>query len=172
MNIFILSLIIEECARYHNNKHCIKLICEYAQILCAAHHKLDLDKAPEGLYKLTHKNHPQVLWACKTSSNYQWLYSLFIALCNEYTYRYSKVHASERKLKDLLKNNPKNIPEGPLTLFAITTNSDINEKYRNLIEKDPDNSWNYVVDAYREYYMKDKRSFCVWKSREVPEWYS
>lgn len=148
------------------------MILEYAQILCSAHHILDSnleDFDSEKFYKLTHKNHPQVLWTIKTSENYEWLYKLFIALSNEYTYRYGKIHKTYLKLKDILINKPKNIPEGPLTLFAITTNPKINEKYTQLIKDTNDPK--YAVLAYRTYYIKDKRHLNEWKNRDPPEWY-
>ena len=28
-----------------------------------------------------------------------------------------------------------------------------------------------VVESYRRYYMMEKKSFCVWKGRSIPEWY-
>jgi hypothetical protein len=29
-----------------------------------------------------------------------------------------------------------------------------------------------VVQSYRNYYMGAKKSFAVWKNRDVPEWFS
>jgi hypothetical protein len=28
-----------------------------------------------------------------------------------------------------------------------------------------------VVESYRNYYVGAKKDFCVWKNREVPEWF-
>ena len=28
------------------------------------------------------------------------------------------------------------------------------------------------VEAYQKYYMGEKSSFCVWKKRPTPEWYT
>ena len=41
MNIFYLDHNVRKCAEMHNNKHCVKMILEYAQILSTAHRVLD-----------------------------------------------------------------------------------------------------------------------------------
>jgi hypothetical protein len=61
MNIFMLSYDVERCAQYHNNKHCVKMILEYAQLLSAAHH-LNNNSIKDKLYKLSHTNHPSTVW--------------------------------------------------------------------------------------------------------------
>ena len=100
MNIFYLDHDHTTCAKYHNDKHCVKMILEYAQLLCTAHRELDGDNCmhPDVLYKATHKNHPSAVWTRQCSRNYIWLYYLWRELCKEYTYRYGKEHASWTKL--------------------------------------------------------------------------
>ena len=56
MNIFILDKKIKNIAKYHNDKHLIKMILESAQMLSAA---CRISGINEG-YKITHKNHPSV----------------------------------------------------------------------------------------------------------------
>lgn len=170
MNIFILSLIIEKCARYHCDKHVVKMILEYAQLLSSAHRILDNELLPsfnDSLYKLSHKNHPCAIWTRTSSSNYEWLYSLFIELNKEYTRRYNKEHLSYTKLKDLLANKPKNIPEGPLTPFALAMPDYIKDSIKNL-EVD---EFKKAVIAYRLYYKYEKKSFATWKT-EIPNWFN
>jgi hypothetical protein len=41
MNIFYLHNDPEECAKQHNDKHVVKMILEYAQLLSTAHRVLD-----------------------------------------------------------------------------------------------------------------------------------
>eukprot|EP00756_Hemistasia_phaeocysticola_P052317 Hpha_TRINITY_DN27533_c0_g1::TRINITY_DN27533_c0_g1_i1::g.86176::m.86176 len=43
MNIFFMALIPEECARLHCDKHCVKMILEYCQLLFAVHHLFQPD---------------------------------------------------------------------------------------------------------------------------------
>ena len=64
MNIFYLSPDPAICAQYHVDKHAVKMILEYSQLLSTAHHVLDpdTDLAPY-IYKPTHKNHPSAVWA-------------------------------------------------------------------------------------------------------------
>lgn len=116
MNIFFLSYLVEEAARAHFNKHVVKMISETHQLLSAAHWVLDAASAaqlPAGvLCKLTHHNHPCAVWARAHSNNYQWLVSLGIALCAEYTRRFATAkrpapqHACEKPLRMLQQHQP------------------------------------------------------------------
>ena len=77
MNIFFLSICPYVCAKMHCDSHVIKMILEYAQMLCTAHHVCGNYKNPD-LYKIAFKNNPCAVWARTTSGNYSWLYELFI----------------------------------------------------------------------------------------------
>lgn len=91
MNIFILDTDIKLSARYHVDRHIVKMPLETAQLLCTAHHAggTDKDTIP---YRMTYKNHPCAMWARENISNYTWLCYFGLELCYEYTYRYKKVH--------------------------------------------------------------------------------
>ena len=41
MNIFYLDHDVQKCAEMHCDKHVVKMILEYAQLLCTAHHAKD-----------------------------------------------------------------------------------------------------------------------------------
>lgn len=160
MNIFVLSLCPYLCAKYHNDKHVVKMILEYAQLLCTAHR--ELDNSPNLiLYKTAFKNHPCAIWVRQSSGNYSWLYILFKYLCKEYSYRYGTIkkpkHSCEIKLLKILNNIPDNIPEGNITFFPQAMPNDVKHK-------------NSII-AYRNYYKKYKVSFCTWKKRDIPYWY-
>lgn len=157
MNIFVLSLCPFICAKQHNDKHCVKMILEYAQMLCTAHH-LCSSNPDSQLYKIAHKNHPCTIWVRQTRSNYIWLYILFRELCKEYTYRYNKIHASEKRLMEILNYIPDNIPDGNITVFPQAMPDDVKHK-------------NSII-AYHQYYIKYKSSFCVWSKRDKPTWYT
>jgi len=45
--------------------------------------------------------------------NYEWLYRLFCATCDEYTFRYGKIHLTDQKLRHVLSHKPKNIAKKP-----------------------------------------------------------
>ena len=106
MNIFYLHDDPIYCAQMHCDKHVVKMILEYAQLLSTAHHEIDGTPSID-CYKPTHKNHPSAIWARNSRNNYRWLWWLLYGLQDEYTYRYGKVHATQFKsIVDNLKNPP------------------------------------------------------------------
>jgi len=157
MNIFYLNADPSKCARDHCDKHVCKMILEYAQLLSTAHHILDGEDAPDNIYKKTHINHPSAVWARQSSSNYAWLYDLFVECLDEYKRRYVRDHATSR-LKDTLLRLPKNIPLGGFTVPPQC----MPDHYK----KDD------AIQAYRAYYVGDKAGFARWKYSDTPTWYS
>ena len=164
MNIFYLSSCPQEAAESHNDKHCVKMILEYAQMLSTAHRELD-DDVPDILYKSTHKNHPSTIWTRSSKQHYDWLFRLFRMLSAEYSIRYGlitdsrntfKVHKSWEKLGKILETAPKNIKDnGWIDPPQCMPDSC----------KDDD-----VVTAYRNYYIQEKKSFAKWNYTRRPEW--
>jgi hypothetical protein len=141
------------------------MIIEYAQILSTAHHVLDGKKAIDGLYKCTHVNHPCTKWARENKINYVSLYELFIELCKEYTYRYSKEHATYTKLHEVLRTVPKNIPDicDEIVYFPVAISN------KEIIMYDSDDEID-IVETYRNYYKTEKKNFATWRNREIPYW--
>lgn len=177
MNIFYLDHDVVECAKMHNDKHVVKMILEYAQLLSTAHRILDgnvsiglsssgrkkttytlSDHRNNILYSATHINHPSAVWVRQSDANYAWLFRMFGALMDEYTYRYGKSHACER-LVDVLSHRPKNIPKGPFTEPTPAMPDEL---------KVPGDS----IKSYRQYYNIGKTHLAKWKNRPVPEWFS
>lgn len=177
MNIFYLDNDINKCAEYHTDKHVVKMILEYAQLLSTAHRVIDgnlltaygekgrkteiwrlPDDRQTTLYKATHINHPSAIWARKSDSNYKWLYQMLASLCTEYTYRYSKVHSTERLLP-LLSKVPSKIAVGVFTEPSVA----MPEEY--VVEGDS-------IQSYKNYYVKGKRHLHSWRGRGVPVWVS
>jgi hypothetical protein len=66
MNIFWLDKDPAICAKYHNDKHCVKMILEYAQLLSAAHH-VHSSPYKEHVYRMTHKGHPCTKYVCSSA---------------------------------------------------------------------------------------------------------
>lgn len=156
MNIFVLDTNPKKCAKYHNNKHCIKQLLETSQLLCGVHHMTNSKYIIP--YRLSHKNHPCCIWARECMENYNWLCDLGAELCEEYTHRYGKRHKSQDVIEWAMVHKPNLRFNGSLTPFALA----MPDEYK---VKD-------VVQSYRNYYMGDKRDFCVWKDRETPHWYN
>ena len=163
MNIFYLHEDPKICAQYHNDKHCVKMILEYAQLMCTAHRELDIISKNSlmdvTLYKSTHKNHPSAKWARENTYNYSWLYQLWSSLCNEYTYRYGRKHLTDTKLRKLLYHPPKHISvTKPFTQPPQAMPDDV---------KDMDS-----IIAYRNYYKMHKEHLATWTDRERPDFYA
>ena len=102
MNIFYLHNDPQVCAAYHCDKHVVKMILEYAQLLSTAHHELDGVPSIE-CYKKTHVNHPCTKWVRESLQNYRWLMRLITGLNDEYRKRYNKDvnHKSFDAVRDL-----------------------------------------------------------------------
>ena len=176
MNIFYLDHNTKECAQMHVDKHCVKMILEYAQLLSTAHRVLNgveyidassgrkikrwkLDTSYDNiLYKATHINHPSAIWSRQSRDNYAWLWLLLDDLCKEYTYRYSKIHKVEREgLLEQLRFVPSGIKEHP----AFT-------------EPTPAMPPEYIVagdsvQSYKNYYNGSKKHLHNWKLRPIPD---
>jgi hypothetical protein len=160
MNIFYLSEKPDECAEMHNDKHCVKMILESAQMLSTAHRILDEDDAHPDLYKIAHKNHPSTIWVRSSKLHYDWLFRLFRMLSAEYSIRYSdhnfKVHKTWDKLGKILETAPKNIVDNGFVPPPQCMPDHC---------KRPN-----TIDAYRNYYMTEKASISTWKFTNSPTW--
>ena len=184
MNIFYLDKDPKVCAQMHVDKHCIKMILEYAQLLSTAHRILDgtvsiglgktgrkqtryvlPDDRESVLYSATHINHPSAVWCRQSAMNYHWLYTLLVECCKEYTYRYGKIHKCESSgLVNRLQTTPTN----------INGTKDFTEPTPAMPEdvKVPGDS----INSYRRYYVMNKEHLWSWSgkinSRERPKWLS
>ena len=161
MNIFALDECPVKSAEMACDKHCVKMILEYAQMLSTAHRVLDGDDVHPDLYKIAHKNHPSTIWTRSSSQHYDWLFRLFRMVSAEYTLRYSngefKVHKSWDKLGKILEVAPKNIEDNGWT--------DPPQCMPDHCKKSD------TVDAYRNYYLVEKASFATWNYSQQPEWW-
>ena len=154
MNIFILDNNPRLAAMQHCDKHVVKMILETAQMLSTVRSTMGLDHP----YKPTHKNHPCTVWASQTQENYVWLWHLGYWLSQEYTHRYGKIHKSSQLLYDGKLDPPDADLFGHqgLTPFAQA----MPDCYKS------DNP----VDAYRSYYLGEKRHILSYTRREQPTW--
>ena len=188
MNIFYLDNNPTTCAQMHVDKHCVKMILEYAQLLSTAHRCLDgvastrlsksgrkqqhyvlPDERDQTLYSATHINHPSAVWVRQSAQNYLWLAELLEECCKEYSYRYGKVHKVERDgLMQQLKNQfPTNIPDWIFTEPTPAMPDDVKVYDEIATDRFTINS----LASYRNYYTKNKTHLAKWKNRPVPEWY-
>lgn len=181
MNIFILDRDPIKAAQLQCDKHVVKMVVESAQMLSTAHRMLDgqvelrpsksgkrmvkhyiLDDHRENvLYKAVHYNHPCTQWTMESIYNYRWHWVHFAALCDEYTYRYGKVHATDAKLRKPLEKIPNKIPVTRMTDFRLAMKSN------------PECIFEDAVQSYRAFYQtKQERFNMAWTNREMPEWFN
>lgn len=104
MNLFYLDSDPVEAARMQCDRHVVKMILETAQMLSTAHVELD---GIQVAYKATHKNHPSTVWVRKQRGHYEWAWRHMMALGDEYTRRYGKVHKTIREHAEALRCFPK-----------------------------------------------------------------
>ena len=175
MNIFYLHSNPKICAQQHVDKHVVKMILEYAQLLSTAHRFLDgteiLNMSETGrqmkrwqlpderdaiLYAATHLQHPSAIWTRQSDSNYIFLWELFSCLLGEYTFRYEKIHATSRLLLPL-----KSLPFNILIAKFNQPTPAMPDEY-----KIADDS----MSSYRNYYSGSKSHLFAWKKREMPDW--
>ena len=176
MNIFYLDRDPVIAAQMMCDKHCVKMILESAQMLSTAHRVCDgtewYDKNKIGrrikrwsvtpnmedvLYKASHVNHPSNIWTRASKHNYAFLYEMWCHLHEEFKIRYGKEHLSYTKLNEVLQYPPINIADTPFTQPTQAMPDDV---------KDDD-----AIVAYRNYYIKYKKNFAHWKTKQ-PDWYT
>ena len=169
MNLFLLSLNVEECALWHCDKHVVKMILEIVQMLYTAWHVNNpedsrLSTAPlcksSGIpgYKKAHVNHPMTKWVRESRGNYRFAVRLAAALALEFKFRYKKHHGCTTHVLWLASNVPSFetsrrtlVPQCMPDQYKVTNDS---------------------VTAYRNYYNGDKVAIAQWKTRDPPPWWA
>ena len=174
MNIFFLHKKQARCARWHCDKHVVKMILETTQLLYTAHWMLcieagklpDFSTAPtmkgnprmRGYLPIRNHTHPCAVWARAAAVHYRWLVVLGMALSNEFRHRFKGgAHSCEEHLRWLYFHEPKNIRSGkwidpPLAMA---------EQYK--CSRSP-------IISYRNYYRKGKSALLQYTRRHRPHW--
>jgi len=160
MNIFMLDQDPATAARYHCDKHVVKMILESAQLLSTA---INLNSTrPNQMYKTTHQNHPCSLWVQESRDNALWLVEMTHALNAEYKYRYRRMvnHKSWDMLTSArIKQRLRCLPSYGMTTPALAM---------------PDRYWVLdpfdAVASYRAYYRGSKADMLSYTRRGLPEW--
>jgi len=158
MNIFVLHSDPNICAKYHCDKHVVKMILESAQMICTTHHL-----HPNTLfsytipYRPTHINHPCNRWLRDSLANYNWLFRLTNSLNLEYKHRYGKSdHKSWLAIRDLPVPD---LPNIPMTRWARAMPIECK------IGQD-------VIKSYRNYYQTNKQHILHFTRRNRPRFLS
>lgn len=152
MNIFVLDMDVSACARFHSDRHVVRMTLESAQILCTVLHGLGVP-AP---YRPTHEMHPCALWAGRSLSNWIWLRRLGMALNREYRYRFRR--SEDHAAGTVIRNLPlPAMPDHGITEFAQAMPAGFR------VPGD-------AVAAYRRYYSVEKSRSATWTRRRKPFW--
>lgn len=159
MNIFFVDRDPVVAAQCLVDRHVVKMILESAQILSTVvrqrYGRSLSTRMDITLYESTHRNHPCVRWAAETSGNYEWLRAHAVALCEEYAFRWDRLHASEMLIRRVLSRCPF-VYSSPMTEPPQA----MPEEFRR---PDP-------VAGYREYYRTGKARLHKWTRRQPPIW--
>lgn len=160
MNVFYLDKDPQRCAQAYYDRHVVKMILETAQMLSTAHRVVDKDVLSNEynlvLYKKTHENHPSSRWVRESFENYVWAYRLLSFLCQEYTYRYGKKHATERLLP-ILCYAPEELESSKFTAPPSVMPVEYQISDSSLVN-------------YRNYYINGKYALQKYTRRESPNW--
>ena len=179
MNIFYLDHDVKKCAEMTCDKHVVKMVIEYAQLLSTAHRMQDgveytdlskngrkikrwrlTDERENILYKAGHINHPSAVWVRLSKQHYTWLHNLLTACLTEYTNRYGKIHLIRSSgLEKALENAPNSAID---KLFSPPPPA-MPEEHK--VQND-------VIQSYKNYYIHEKNYFAKWKNGNAPEWYT
>ena len=158
MNIFVLDLDPVIAAKSQNDKHCVKMVLETAQLLSSTIHILNPNSSiKDKIYKPTHKNHPATIWTRESLGNFNWLIKHGLALSDTYQARYNKIHKSREIILRCQAHTPNftKIEKTPHVYCGP-------ECYRT----------QDIVQSYRNYYIGDKAKFSTWKlPHEPPSWF-
>jgi len=195
MNIFALSECPVESAQQVVDKHVVKMPTESCQMLHTNMlHFMFLEEFRREptlrelkafynensdlhfLMKPAMLNHPSTIWARQSLPNMNWLLRHSLALCEEYTYRYRKVHGSQRRIQEAVEwsyfCNAELFPSMHFTPPTIAMFDAYRLDRSNYFVENPRASeWDFVIASYRNYYIKAKYKFATWKGREAPSWY-
>ena len=171
MNIFFLSLIPFEIAYMSCDQHVVKIQLEITQMLYTAWHFANQDEyvsknAPftkdckRRGYRPAHTKHPMTMWVASSLKNYLYACQIGIALTQEYTHRYGKIHTCASHLQWLYENHPTHFEErrSDTAYYSVEGIPEcMPEQYRR-----PS-----IVEAYQIYYIIEKMSFARYKNKNV-----
>ena len=110
MNIFVTNQCPIQSARNLPDKHIVKMPLETCQMLAIIYSDWyygigQLHKVNGQPYATKHgafRKHPCTIWAAENYWNLSWLISHGMALCDEYTARYGKVHSCQSAISEAI----------------------------------------------------------------------
>jgi hypothetical protein len=167
MNIFFLDLNPGKAAVCLADKHVVKMILEYTQLLANVFH-MEGAKAPPPKtkmgtpYQKAHWDHPCAVWVRQDHKHWQWVKSSAFELCREYEKRFPNSLTGKHACYDAL----------------------VYMERINLLTWMPHKNWvdppqcmpdefkvrGDAIAAYRAYYKIGKKHLHQWTNSNPPEW--
>ena len=158
MNIFVTDPSPTLSAQVLPDKHVVKMpleSCQMLAIVCSEKrghgygeiHKKDGE--PYNTEKGAFRGHPCTIWANESNINAWWLVAHAMALCEEYTHRYGKVHSCEKTVLEaghlipFTLERPKSFAFAGPDEFKYDSSIDTLTKYKRYIASKP-----WVKDNY------------------------
>jgi len=136
-------------AKSQDNYRTVKMILESCQMLCTAINELAGKQVTP--YRSTHKSHPSTKWVRASSANFEALVEHTMAMLEEYTERFGKIHKCSSVLEKCLDlYDPSLFPSQKQTRLPLAMpyefhSDDIVESYRR-----------FYASKLRIRYPKDK----------------
>ncbi|MHB9285471.1 hypothetical protein ACKVMT_00345 [Halobacteriales archaeon Cl-PHB] len=161
VNAFWLDRNLEQAAAWHVDRHVTSAILECSMVLTAA---LDLRDYPDeaGELYVTHQNHPLTRWAARSLANWDYLYDYVAAVHDEWLDRYD--------------HDPEDVHGCWETVLGLDRAAVEALDWPTADRADPPQvtgDWQAddYVDAYRYYYVNEKRHLFEWSGgRTQPPW--
>jgi len=152
MNLFILDYDHAYNALCHVDRHIVKMPVETAQQLSTALHIHGIS----GPYKPAYTKHPCTQWVASSQQAYWWAVCYGRALCQEYTYRYGRIHKCEAIINQCALHIDQ-LPDMDMPPHAQA----MPDQYKH----------QDAVHAYRSYYCGAKQHLARWTNRPQPNWF-
>ena len=142
-------------AQAQDNYRVVKMILESCQMLCTVINvQHDEQVTP---YRTTHAKHPSTLWVAKSSANFQRLVEHTLAMLEEYTERFNKIHKCAGVLEKIIDiYDP--------TRFACHDDTPL-----PLCMPDEFKTGS-IVESYRKFYASKPRM--RYPTEKIPVWWS
>jgi hypothetical protein len=168
MNIFVTDPDPVKSAQVLPDKHIVKMPLETCQMLSIVASKKwghdfgtlpKKDGTPYATDKGAFRNHPCTIWANETVANARWLIKHGLALCEEYSNRYAKIHSCLHTLAHANTLFPLDATHTtkltPFTFagpdeFKYDKSIDIFTAYKKYINSKPWVASNYLRDPSRK----------------------
>ena len=190
MNIFLFDADPQANASYYPDKLIVKMPLESLQLMVTyleykgiTHNIKKKNGTPFKPLSKGHSNHPSMLWVKESKANFEYLCWLALALCEEYTKRYNKVHGCYEgitKSIDLLDSIP---DSGTFTGYSYAIDDKILQalllddvitldEYSLLSKTKTGHHIDLVVRIYQAYLLYAKSYYAQWRYSDTPDFWT